>query len=68
MPQIENSRYSIENFEFPPVDFVDGFSKWHHEYCNKIDGYNDMKSYCIASDAWWAAFKFMEQKFTFYNN
>lgn len=52
----------------PHYEMVNWFSRWWDKRVLDPKNEGDMKSYCLASDAWFAAFKAMDENFTANNN
>lgn len=68
MPPYKNKRYTVIDFEFPPVDCPELTGKAYMEFKDTTEGYGDMKSFMLFDAGFHAALKYMEQKFTAHNS
>ena len=64
MPPVENKRYTVSNFEFPPPDYPSAIGGAYNKLVQINDGYADAKSFNCFDEGFRAAIKYMEQKLT----
>ena len=64
MPPVENKRYTVSNFEFPPPDYPSAIGGAYNKLVQINDGYADTKSFICFDEGFRAAMEYMEQKLT----
>lgn len=67
MPPVENKRYTVGEFEFPPPDYPLAICAAYNRLNDTAVGYADMKSFICFDAGFRAALDFMEQKLTEHN-